>query len=227
MVRILLAILLSLIAFLPDASAQEESFSEEKWQKLTEGIDYSHQQKKTDSQEKTDQEPNANERTSERNYSGSGGTVFEGMGMIFLIIAGVVILALIIFILANVKSNPALAQQNVEIQEIENIEERIHEVNLDDLFGRFVAGGEYNLALRMSFLMIIKILSEQKLIKWEKQKTNWEYHGELEDFDLRTGFGSMINTFERIWYGEQVITEPEFHYIEAEFNQFKSRLGGE
>lgn len=228
--KLSIALTLLFLAILSYASAQNgEGFSEKKWEKLTEGIDYTQEKKKPEPIEERDRTDRDHDNDSGSSSRSSGGSpVFQGiqgMGMVFVIIAGVVILGLIIFIIANSKSNPTLAAQNVEIEKIENIEESIHEVNLDDLFGRFVAGGDYNLALRMSFLMIIKTLSEQKLIRWEKQKTNWEYHGELSDYDLKYGFGSMINVFERMWYGEQVITEPEFHQIESEFNQFKSRLG--
>jgi hypothetical protein len=135
----------------------------------------------------------------------------------------VLLIVLIVFMIANSKANPNLQSQRIAIEKMDKIEEHIHEVNLEDIFDDFVKAGDYTMAIRISFLKIIKALSEQKMIKWEKQKTNWEYHSELNDFDLRTEFAQMISHFEKVWYGEIQLTEPEFIEVNELFENFKSK----
>ena len=203
----------------------EDELSQKKWEQLTRKLDYSKGQKeKKPVEEKKEQ---SNRRTTSSGHSG-GGSSFGNVGSLFMIIALVLLALLVFYMLANIKSNPSLTAINKEIQEkIENIEEHIHEVDLNDLFKQYVNNREFDMALRISFLMIIKDLSEKRLIKWEKQKTNWEYHGELKNYDLKTGFSSMIRNFERVWYGEKAISEPEFLNINYEFDQFKTQLGAD
>lgn len=221
--KLCITILLSLfLAGIVSSVYGEDELSQKKWEQLTKKLDYSQKEK---AQKPAKKEEAPSQRTSDYHYSG-GGSSFGNVGSLFMIIALVLLILLVVYMLVNAKSNPSLNAINKEIQEkIENIEEHIHDVDLNDLFKKYVTNREFDLALRISFLMIIKDLSERHLIKWEKQKTNWEYHGELNGYDLKTGFGSMIKNFERIWYGEKAINEPEFVNINDEFDRFKTQLG--
>lgn len=224
--RLFIVIFLSLLLVGTVSSVRGEGgLSQKKWEQLTKKLDYS-EKKKT--QEEPAEEKKENRSTETPLRTSSGGSSFSGGGSFFMIMALVLLAVLVVFMLANVKSNPNLTAINKEIQEkIENIEEHIHEVDLNSLFKQYVNNRQFEMALRISFLMIIKDLSERQLIKWEKQKTNWEYHSELRGYDLKTGFSSMVKNFERVWYGEKVISEPEFVIINYEFDQFKKQLGGE
>lgn len=211
------------------ANGQEEPFSEKKWERLTKKLDYSKVPQKvappTETTPPTQRQPQGSSSFEPSTVVPTGAaTLFQGAGLIFTVVLVLLLLLLIIFMIANSRSNPALEAQNVALQNIDTIEEHIHEVDLDELFTQFVKTEEYHIALRMSFLMIIKQLSQMGLIKWEKQKTNWEYHSDLEDYSLKMEFGGMIQTFERFWYGEKVLSEHDFHRIENQFATFKTRL---
>lgn len=213
--RLATSLLFLLLVSFSYAADDGTNFSEEAWEDLTEELDYTEPPKE---EPKPMPEP--------VNWEGPS-SLFSGAKYLFASIIGLALLVLIVYMIASSKSNPALNARKAALEKIENIEERIHEVDLEDLFSEFSNNGEYHIALRMSFLMIIKRLSEVKLIKWEKQKTNWEYHSELGKEELRDDFATMISTFERLWYGEKQILEPEFHQIEEEFNTFKRHLDGQ
>lgn len=229
MKRVLAVLFCSFLVVCAFGQEADAPFSEKKWERLTKRLDYSQSPKKEepvqdlDDFESTEESGGYDDGGSISAPSGTS-TIFEGAGMVFTIIVVALLVMLIIYMIANSRSNPTLEAQNMELEEIENIEERIHEVDLDELFTKFVKSEEYHIALRMSFLMIIKQLSELKLIKWEKQKTNWEYHTDLNDYDLRREFGQMIQVFERFWYGEIALSEPEFHATENQFAHFKNQL---
>lgn len=208
-------LLLAYFVLIPFGNAQNEPLNKDKWEKLSKELDY----------ERVKEEPKEPEKetTTDRNYSLPSGAKFGDVKYLFMGIVVVLLVVLIIFMLANSKANPNLQSQRIAIEKIDKIEEHIHEVNLENIFDDFVKTGNYTMAIRISFLKIIKALSEQKLIKWEKQKTNWEYHSELNDFDLRTEFAQMIAHFEKVWYGEIQLTHNEFVKVNELFENFKSK----
>jgi cell division protein FtsL len=208
--------LLALLAFAPNAFAENQPLDKEKWEKLSRDLNYEQEKEEPKEIEET-------ESTRESYRPSSSGASFGDVKYLFMAIVVVLLIVLIVFMIANSKANPNLQSQRIAIEKMDKIEEHIHEVNLEDIFDDFVKAGDYTMAIRISFLKIIKALSEQKMIKWEKQKTNWEYHSELNDHDLRTEFAQMISHFEKVWYGEIQLTEPEFIEVNELFENFKSK----
>ncbi|MGB0431196.1 MAG: hypothetical protein ACPGLV_12040 [Bacteroidia bacterium] len=195
--------------------ANKAELDKETWQKLIEDIEY----KKKDKVEESEPEKTTENETDEDTGSGfSLGNVQH----LFMVIVLIILLVLIGFMIANSRSNPSLKRQNIEIDKLDKIEEHIHDVNLDQLVNQFKSDNDFAMALRMSFLTIIKALSNKAFIKWEKQKTNWEYHSELSNYEMKRDFGQMIVIFENIWYGEKKITEQEFTLYQQQFESFKS-----
>ncbi len=205
------------LLFLPSFGFSKVELDKEKWEKMVEELDYS----KKDEPKKEDPEKENNE-VYEKTQPSSNFS-FAGIGQVLLVIVIVVLVALVVFMIANSRSNPALQRQNIALEKIDRIEEHIHDVDLDELVDQFKSENDFTMALRMSFLTIIKAMSVQGLIKWEKQKTNWEYHSEVSDFEMKTGFGQMILIFEKVWYGEFVLSESEFAKYQKQFENFKSK----
>ncbi|MFY0673286.1 MAG: hypothetical protein JXQ87_07770 [Bacteroidia bacterium] len=207
-------LIMTLLTLAFNSIAENEPLNKEKWEKLSKELNYEREKPQP-------KEPKEDIRTG-NSFRPSSGTKFGDVKYLFMGIVVVLLVVLIVFMIANSKANPNLQNQRIAIEKIERIEEHIHEVNLEDIFDDFVKSGDYTMAIRISFLKIIKALSEQKMIKWEKQKTNWEYHSELSDFDLRNEFGQMISHFEKAWYGEFELTEQEFITVNELFENFKT-----
>ena len=103
---------------------------------------------------------------------------------------------------------------------IDNLEEHIHDVDLYDFLKNALKDGDYKLAVRIYYLIIIKGLSDSALIKWKKQKTNGEYMSELYGHKLFESFRNNTVIFERIWYGDIEIDKRDFDQVQVKYDAF-------
>jgi hypothetical protein len=111
---------------------------------------------------------------------------------------------------------------NDKVFTIEEIEERIHESDLDRLLREALQRGDFRLAVRIYYLAIIKELSLKDWIRWKKDKTNREYVNELiaRKPELSTGFRDATFAFEKVWYGDLEIKEKEYNILSPRFRSF-------
>ena len=114
-------------------------------------------------------------------------------------------------------------RQLAEIR-LETIEENLHEAEMNPLIRQAIEQGQYALAIRLYFLAILKELSLMQAIRWKKNKTNREYLQELQNEPDHAEFSRTARIFERIWYGNRIITAGEFRQVEIPFAVFLRRL---
>lgn len=117
--------------------------------------------------------------------------------------------------------NRAIARDGVAIT-LDNLEEYLHETDLDRFLRAALAEQNYALAIRLYYLQAIKDLSARNAIHWSREKTNRDYLREMRSHRLSDPFRSATRHFERVWYGNIDLTEPEFRRLEPEF---KNLLG--
>lgn len=65
--------------------------------------------------------------------------------------------------------------------------------------------GDYRLAIRNLYVLVILSLADQKLIKLNQKKTNSEYRRELPK-KLHPNFKRLTTIFDYVWYGEYTAT---------------------
>ncbi len=195
---------------------QEHRFSEANWGEVIEGIDYSESvrgERVEDENFFTDgQSQKREERIFETNQNGSA---IGAMILKFLIIAaGLFIVALIIARFLGPEGLGKPRSRRIEATDLEinlvNIEDNIHESDLDQFIKKAIAQNNYNLAIRLYYLAIIKELSLGKMIRWKRDKTNRAYIGELSTQSYLPEFKILTTIFERSWYGNRQLTEFDF-----------------
>lgn len=98
-----------------------------------------------------------------------------------------------------------------EVETVEDAEERLPDADLEGLLQRALDARDYRLAMRVKFLMLIRLLSEKGKIAWAKEKTNWEYYREIRERLLADRFGEIIMSFERSWYGDKPVDERDYN----------------
>lgn len=201
------------------AEAQNDStmqLTQQQWQEISEGIDYH--------ETYNEMERKDDNKSGKNNYSMN--TSFD-LGnfkyLIYFVILGLVVF-LIVKVVIHSKKNTAVKEQTISIDTIEHIEEKIHNVNLEDLLKEALEAKNYRIALRLNFLIIIKLLSQKGEIQWAKEKTNWEYYSELQDKLLADQFKEIIMSFETFWYGEHPLTELEYHFTEPAYQALQKQL---
>ena len=193
-------------------TAKKKNLSVDKdvWEKTIEEIDYTETFKELN-KPKTENTPSLN-------YD------WSGLKYLFYIIVVGLVLFLLFKILNNLKVNPNIKKQDISIEAIEEIEEKIHEIDLQKLLEEAILQGNYHVALRINFLIIIKLLSEQKQIVWAKEKTNWEYYSEIKDILKKDCFKQIILSFEPVWYGEHLLTKEGFEKLQPLFINYQDQL---
>ncbi len=209
-----------------NSEIMERKFDEEKWKELVKDFDYS-EQIFEDYDEEIDSleiNPNSTNNTSQTDNSGGLNGAFWAcfFQILFIIAVGAVIIFLLVSMLG---AGDIFGPRNRKIStsrksfSIEKIENKIHETDLERYIREAVENKEYALAIRLYYLAIIKELSLSKLIKWKRDKTNRNYLNEIRTTGLFKAFRETTRIFERIWYGEGSLDEPEYLSIKPKFEQ--------
>jgi len=113
--------------------------------------------------------------------------------------------ALVFFIVFTILKNPGVElntrMTSLSEDDIQSIEENLFDNDLEKYIHEAKLAGDYKLAIRFSFIYIIRLLDENGIIKWRKQKTNHEYLNELEGNPFKDSFSYCKLIFENLWYG--------------------------
>lgn len=77
--------------------------------------------------------------------------------------------------------------------------------------------GDYRTAMRYLYLALLLRLDEAHLLRYDRTLTNREYLHQLHDNpDLRQRMTPIIQTFDRVWYGNEPLDAASFHAYEQQ-----------
>ncbi len=210
----------------------ERSLDKDKWQKITRKMDYS----SNPSERKKKEQSFSQFIEDYRNRKGGGSPdesffqidtpslsvpMFGGAVRYFLMGIVIIALALVIFKIIyelNKSKNPSKKPILTHV-DLDKLEENIHETDLQRLLKEVLEKGNYKLAIRIHYLMIIRRFSELEWIDWRKNKTNLEYLTEVNERPIFKAFQQLTFAFERIWYGELEIGEREYRILAPKFEE--------
>jgi len=100
------------------------------------------------------------------------------------------------------------------------IDENIHELDFDVLIEQALAEKNYRYAVRLNYLKVLKLLADDYIIEWKKNKTNNDYLTEVINTEYYATFSKLTRTFNYIWYGDKNINLSEYRMIQVEFSNF-------
>ncbi len=156
--------------------------------------------------------------------TGSG----SGWATPIMIILGVFLVALLVYQFLFRKQSESIIE-NTEIEE--DIEEfDIHTIQKSDLeiaLEKALAENDYRKCIRIYFTFILKELSTNGLIEWEKEKTNYDYLRELNEKKEFHGFRNSVEIFEIIWYGKRMISKDIYLQLEPDFKNYLKQISAE
>lgn len=191
------------------------SINETEWARITKDKNYTETYKDFETKEKK----------TENSIIKNPGFELGGLIYIFYFLVAGAILFLIVKILLNINSSPVISMDNGRVYTLAEVEEKMLEIDLDKILNDALMAGDFRLALRINFLIIIKLLSISGRIAWTKEKTNWEYFNEIKDEATAVKFKDIVTPFETIWYGEYPLTEQQFNKLSLTYESFKKQLG--
>lgn len=141
------------------------------------------------------------------------------------VIAGLVLYFIIKFFLKVNARNIIGGKKAQSIVKLTEEEELIHEKDLPQLINNAITNGNYRLAVRYYYLLILKKLSEKELIKWQQEKTNEDYIKEVsKNKELNTDFKEVTLLYDYVWYGDFPIDKTVFLQAEKQLKQFISAV---
>ena len=193
------------------------------WADLTEGIDYTEKKRRKERQNPEQSNSGGNERSYNPIFGEGTGAAFARFLLITLGAIAIALLVRSILGYGRIKDKKITRNTEAGIN-IQKIEENIHEADLEDYIDQAKVEGNFNLAIRLYYLAILKELSLQKIIKWKVDKTNSQYLWEMRGHDQVDEFRTLTRIFERSWYGDRLLDAASFAELEPKFQRFISLL---
>ena len=197
-----------------EAEMEARKFDRQTWEQVTAGIDYSVEKKPEEPAEEPEKEESEPPGFS---MSSEGAAAL----MKFLLIVGAVTLLVLVLrhlLGGNTPANRKIKNQTVEIPDLQEIEENLHESDLESFIRQAEMAENYPLAVRLYYLLLLRNLSEAGKIVWKKDKTNLHYRREMASTAHRSEFNQLTENFEKIWYGEQSLNRTRYEQLRMDFD---------
>lgn len=192
----------------------ERNISKNNWEELKTGIDYSEDTGDIEKEKKKKEKE-------EINFSPPSPFI-AGLLKFLLIASAIGIVAFLIYKLmgeVNGPKNSKIKKGAISDIDLEEIEERVMETDLEHYIKEAEATKQFNLAIRLYYLAIIKELSLQGIIEWKKEKTNRIYLSETRKSTYAVDFQETTRIFERVWYGRNKLTAKNYSSMKTKFIQ--------
>lgn len=139
------------------------------------------------------------------------------------ILVGAALVALILGLL-NTPFSKLITGKGAKAIEYAVHEENIHEIDFDKEINQAIEEGLYRKAVRLSYLHVLKMLSDKELINWKIHKTNADYLNELTTPILADEFREVTHVFEETWYGDKDVDKTSFTEVSKAFSSYKSKI---
>lgn len=193
--------------------ANQRSISGESWKKAAGNLDYSRDRPvvRNENSDTPEVEPPSLQPPVMPDFSWAGTLV-----QVVAVLATIAGIGWWIYKLVSMPSNRRLAKEEPRITP-DNLEAYIHETDLERHLRDALSRGEYNLAIRVHYLQIIRALSEKKYILWSKEKTNREYLRELGSTRMEEPVRNITGVYERIWYGNRRTEKEDYQLLAPDF----------
>jgi len=210
------------------ADTRTSLWSDEQWKKAKEGIDY---KKPEEEKEEEEEEKEEKEETSNDNSTNIG----EWLKTLFTspagkIVAISVIIGLLVFLLVrlllNRTSDKKVNAIPTDVYLWQNEDDIPEETDMERHLREALESGNYKIAVRILYLIVIRQLHENNFIKWKKDKTNRDYLNEMRQRDDYRNFREVTHIYEVVWYGDYDLSTAEFEKIQSVFSAYKNRING-
>lgn len=140
----------------------------------------------------------------------------------------VAIAAFIIFLIWYLKENDLLLFRKKPVVTngvIQSEEEKdIFSINFNDAIEQAIREKNYRLAIRLQYLHVLKILTDKNIIKYQPDKTNFDYLLQLKPTGYYSEFFSVTRNYEYSWYGLFNIDEEKYNQVKKSFLDFQKKI---
>lgn len=193
-------LLIGLFQYTVANDEESDGITEEQWEESIQGYDY----------RQSEDDPIRAQPNVQPDMDGPSWFDSDIVGWAFMAILIAILLFVILrFVLPGIgRANPEL--ERVGVEELQQAEENLSGANLEQLLERAIETGQFKVALRIYYLIILKELANKELLVLRKDATNHQYLRQLRKSDFYESFRLATYSFERFWYGDQNLQESEF-----------------
>lgn len=220
MVIILMFFMMGMDSYSQSAN-NKQLLDEQEWKELTQGQDYIEKSKERESNETIED----NRLKPEPFFK-----LDEVMQLLAYALLIVILAVLIWFLISNkiisaqsflswkagTINNPDPKFENPEI--VSDIDE------LQSLLQEALDQNQYQVAVRIRFILLLRLMDEKKLLKFKIDKTNRNYIDELSGSGHHYDFRKVVLIFEKVWYGRLRVSRSEFYAISNLFARVAQNL---
>lgn len=135
----------------------------------------------------------------------------------YVLIATVIVTVVLLLLKNNVRALFYGKSASVKL-DFSEIEEDIDKIDFTKMITEAISKKDYRKAIRLHFLMLLKQLSDKKLIQWKIDKTNNDYLIELSNNKFSRQFKELSILYEYFWYGNFPLDENKFKQTVEKFN---------
>ncbi|MCT8339778.1 DUF4349 domain-containing protein [Flavobacteriaceae bacterium TK19130] len=143
----------------------------------------------------------------------------------WLIVLGVVIFIVWLFYKLNPGASLLKSKETHEVFFTEE-EEIIKTKDIRALIDKALSEGNFRLAVRYYYLLVLKQLTDAEIIDYEFDKTNADYISEIEEAMLNQQFRKATLLYDYIWYGNFSVTQSDFNKAEKTFANLQQNIPG-
>ncbi|MFT5724760.1 MAG: hypothetical protein ACI9JN_001882 [Bacteroidia bacterium] len=222
--RVLLHIIVLTTLFFvcSDVPAHARELDSTSWFKMAEKYDYPPPEVKEKEKDKPVEEKNKtlkNPTLPQTEFDIINVLLYVGIFALFVLLLFVLIKADIIKINhRKVQLNPTYDVENPEELVLTELERELNAAALEN---------NYNRCLRYEYLLLLEKLQSLGLIRWHKYNTNGEYLNQLLHYKHHKRIRNLTMVYEYYWYGEHVLSLPDYEKVAVTFIQLKEEMGHE
>lgn len=226
--------LLALLTFLPlsGASAQEtpsQVFPTERHEELMQELDFTPPEEEEKEEEPEKQVKEAAESSDWGDWD--WGNWNFGLSTPATIVIFTILLALLGFLVYRMLGDVSIRKRTQENEEedrinIDDIEEEklvVAGVSLS-LLERAERAGQFDVAIRLLYIQLLKELQDAGLIKYRKDFSNRDYQNQLIGKDVLPGFRAVTVEYERYWFGKYPIDRLSYRNTYQRFTALNERI---
>lgn len=148
----------------------------------------------------------------------------------FIVLFTLLLVALIVMLVLRTQGisiKSLFGKRKMENNNADFIAEDVNNMDFDQLISESLKAGNYRLAVRFLYLKNLKAMTDQGIINWNANKTNYSYQYEIENPSIKTKFLESTRIFDFVWYGEFILDEMTYNEAHRHFNEFNQMISNE
>ena len=94
----------------------------------------------------------------------------------------------------------------------------------ESLLERAEAAGQYDVAVRLHYIALLKSLQDAAKLRYRKDYSNRDYRQQLRGDALLPDFTRLVATYERFWFGKYPIDRLSYRVVRQDFTALAARI---